>query len=403
MFKRIRVSLLCRIFRYLYHKYGDSYMSQYDHYRWKLEQLSKKMVLYNDFLQYIQNRANLPLADYEKLSAPLPFDVISNEFFGWNDYYGIAQTYKEYAGYPNSYKLRFSIDHAVFFWQDFFNAAEYNNGSQIHMVTSEYAKRCISKNTSYELYPAGLHIFYAKDYYTKEVFDKEKDRLGKNLLVFPCHSSDCLLVDFNPKKLINEILMIKQDGKFDSVTICFYFSEIQRGFHKKFDGYGFNFVTAGHIIDPMFISRLKTIIKLSDVTMSNAIGSHIFYSLGMDKPHYLANETNMQFYSTYSLNQNSEISKKEIADQCYSLQDSILQQYERIFSKYTEILTEEQLKLRDKICGKDSLKTSNEIKEFFEYTERLWKQNKQKPNTEYVHSFTMHKFIKDFNFDLTKN
>ena len=49
-------------------------------------------------------------------------------------------------------------------------------------------------------------------------------------------------------------------------------------------------VTAGYIMDPLFLSRLKSIIQLSDLTMSNNVGTHLGYCIYLNKPHWIVRQ-----------------------------------------------------------------------------------------------------------------
>ena len=387
--KLIRYKIFKNFYWFLYKIFGnEKYKNRSRGYQDKYSFLSRTP--FKKFRKYIKKREKLPLCKYEKIAAFLPYDVISDEIWAWNDYYGIGDLYKKYAGYPLDYKLKFVIDHAVYFYNNHLHPDEYKVQLPAHMCTSAYAENIMAPYLKTKLYPTGLHMLYADDYYDERVFKKEKKKLGKNLLVFPCHSSDCLVLDWKPDKLIKEILKVKEEHNFDSVTICFYFCEIQRKFHKNFEGYGFNFVTAGHILDPMFLSRLKTIIKLSDVTMSNDIGSHVFYSIGMNKPHYIVPENNIEYRCT-SGSSGSEWEKNAANDVISCREDA--RNYMELFSIYTEELTEQQKAVRDKISGFESFKKPEEIKEFFQETERLYNEGDYLKYKEYTHNFTMMSYV----------
>ncbi len=360
------------------------------HYRRKYSILSTKTVSYKEFRDYIKKRENLSIYDYEEIASPLPFHVQSSELWGWNDFYGTAEIYKKYAGYPLDYQVKFVIDHSIHFWIERYNNEEYSVNLPAHIATSEFAKEQIEKHVKTMIFPTGLHMFYAEDYYDDNKFKTEKEKLGKNLLVFPSHSSDVCIAEFDPEPLIKEILATKERGNFNSVTVCFYFADIQRKFHKKFEGHGFKFVTAGHILDPKFISRLKTIIKLSDVTMSNGIGSHIFYSIGFDKPHYMIEENNYKYIDTANDKQGN-IQEKTEGELLY---EPSVGYYRNIFKDYTESLTKEQLEIKNKICGIESKRTKEEICNFFKETEEIYKKGSYLSNEKpYTHIFTLMQYL----------
>lgn len=386
-FKIFRTYLFFNIYKFILNIIKTKKIKEkYNHYKRKYSILSTKTVSYKEFRKYIKQREKLPLDDIENISAFLPFYVKSDELWAWNDFYGAGEIYKKYAGYPSDYVLKFVVDHTIQFRENYCTEEEYVVNLPAHILTSDFAKVQCQKYTNAELFPVGLLMNYADDYYSEEKFQQEKQKLGKNLLVFPSHSSDVVVAEFDPIPLINEILKIKKLHNFDSVTICFYYADIQRKFHKKFDGYGFNFVTAGHILDPMFIPRLKTIIKLSDVTMSNSIGSHTFYSIGLNKPNYSIYEKNYIYKNIADEKQGNTQQKYENI----LVNSSSVEYYTKLFSKYEEKLTPEQIKERDKICGLNRKRTPKEIKDFFERTEKLYKTGDYiKENKNYTHIFTL--------------
>lgn len=112
-----------------------------------------------------------------------------------------------------------------------------------------------------------------------------KKKLGRTLLVFPNHSSHYIETKFDERDLILEIEKVK--NKFDTVLVCMYWKDILLKKEQPYKDKKYKIVTAGHIFDYNFLPRLKSIIKLADVTMSNAIGTHMGYCVYLGKPHYL--------------------------------------------------------------------------------------------------------------------
>ena len=102
---------------------------------------------------------------------------------------------------------------------------------------------------------------------------------------------------------------------------------------EKYKSEGFVVVSNGHRSDPQFLSRQKDLIELSDMMMTNGLGTHIGYSICMNKPVY--------FYK-------QKIQLK--ADDGKSISDSnILNETEAefvsIFDKFAFEITEEQKSL----------------------------------------------------------
>ena len=134
----------------------------------------------------------------------------------------------------------------------------------------------------------GPYIHYAQDFLSPRDYQMEKERLGKNLLVFPYHSTGISKVNYDKKKLCKKIHEI---GKgFDSIRICMYWKDVKHGHAEYFKKQGFECVTAGYMLDPNFLPRLKSIIKLSDFTVSQGVGTQVGYCILLHKPHYIMDD-----------------------------------------------------------------------------------------------------------------
>lgn len=136
-----------------------------------------------------------------------------------------------------------------------------------------------------EIIAIGNYIKYVDDLLNLEEYHEKKKELGRTLLIFPLHSSPHSEMKYDINSFLEEIDKYKE--KFDTVLFCVYWSDILRNKHNIFINKGYKVVTAGCAGDSNFLSRLKSIIKLSDVVMSNGIGSHMGYAIYLDKPFYL--------------------------------------------------------------------------------------------------------------------
>jgi hypothetical protein len=191
----------------------------------------------------------------------------------------------------------------------------------------------------------------------------EKKRLGSNILVFPAHSTHHNLTHYNIDRYCLRIRELGRD--FDSIRICLYWKDILRGFHKVYQGFGFECVTAGHIYDPMFLPRLKSIIDISDLTLSNQIGTHVGYSVYMGKPHYLDNG-NISY-----------LGKSEIPnpgnDYYNNTKHSDINEIQTGFSEFRYDISPEQIELIDKYWGVSEIKSSEEMKTILNQVEDYYK------------------------------
>ena len=81
---------------------------------------------------------------------------------------------------------------------------------------------------------------------------------------------------------------LKKNHSFDSILICGYFMDIERGLFDHIGRReGYHFVSCGHRLGPLFQQLLKTYLLLSDVVASNAVGTQTGYALFLGKPFWV--------------------------------------------------------------------------------------------------------------------
>ncbi len=145
-----------------------------------------------------------------------------------------------------------------------------------------------------------------------------------------------------------------------------YWKDVNTGHAKNYIEHGFECVTAGHIYDPLFLSRLKSIIEVSTITMSNALGTHLGYCVFMNKPHFIV-EDKIEYKSD---NKESLIFESEILDKY--LEDSDIKKINNLFSTMRNNITAEQRKIVDLYWGCSYIRGKEEIKEIMMKAESLY-------------------------------
>ena len=211
----------------------------------------------------------------------------------------------------------------------------YTFGNERKQIIKKYLK---NKGLKREVITVGPYIKGAKFFKSEKEIQKLKEKFGKTLLVFPSHSTHDIDSVYDRNELIEEIKRVSIN--FNTVLICLYWKDILTGKHTIYESAGLKIVTAGYGNDPAFLSRLKDLIEISSQTMSNNIGTHIGYSVCMDKPHYL--------YTQKSEHLTANKQEKFEPDHSYH---EIKKQFELIFGNYSEVITPEQLELVKKYWG----------------------------------------------------
>ncbi len=299
---------------------------------------------------------NLDFTDIYKLVEPIK-KLEKDEWLP--DIYFIGKALKDYAGLPEDYGIKAIIEHA----------AQLNNntnggfgvhGSYPSIVSSSFRVSVIEnipKNNG--AYAVGPYIAYVQSALSEDKLKLERERLGRNLLVFPAHSIRGLKAVYNINSFCEEIKKISKE--YDSVRVCLYWKDVLLGTAEIYQKFGFEVVTAGHYYDPMFMSRLKSIIETSTMTMSNKLGTYIGYCIYLNKPHLLlktkvdvekiSNDGKLAEIEQGLL---EEVRKKDInrdVDQIYDL-----------LSENREVITPEQYTFLNKYWGFTEVKSPKQLR-----------------------------------------
>ena len=234
-------------------------------------------IAHPNFQKVVEKRKNISLFSYHEISKPLPkypfYDVIENNFYGnahvLNPYFLIDKTVR--------------IEHGLYIGS-VVPKRDLLSSTQTIITLSEYRKEMIQAVTSKKVICTGPYIHYAQPLLSSTELAVLKNQLGRVLLIFPSHSIDAVHSKFDVDLFINKIKDIK-NNQFDTVLVCLYWKDILMNRSEAYEQAGFKVVTAGHIYDYYFLSRLKSIIQLSNVTLSNQIGTHLGYCIHLNKPH----------------------------------------------------------------------------------------------------------------------
>lgn len=291
--------------------------------------------------------------------------LITNEIHTSNDFYGNATILKDYAGFPKDYQIKAAIEHgpfgAGFVWD-----VDINSPVPAIFSFASYRFPVLKKRTNKALFPIGPIMHYAPYSFSEDSIAHEKKRLGKNLLVFPPHSTHWIDINYD---IHDYCEFLEYFGKeFNQIRICLYWKDILRGFAEEYSRHGFECVTAGHIYDPLFLPRLKTIIELSSLTTSSANGTHILYCIMMEKPHFL-----MKIDVRRTAEKN-EIIKRDTPNLNNSDNRKAVAEIWKTFSILNDDVTPRQKEIARKYWGMGENKSINEMRMLFEITEDIYQK-----------------------------
>lgn len=307
----------------------------------------------------IRKRSKLPFTQIYSLAKHINiFSPFTPELHQPNDWYGHAKIFKKFLGLQEGYQFKFIIEHGSYLNNEV-ASIDLETNLPTFITYSDNRIKALKKYRDF-VFSIGPFINYAEDMLSKEEFKKEKKRLGGSLLLFPIHSTLDTNFSFNVINLCN---WVKKMGKnFDTIRVCLYWTDILRGHYKIYRDFGFETITAGHILDPNFIPRLRSIIKLSSYTISNGISTHIAYCLALNKPHYLIAQKLKLSGNKKEIKANSILTKSKAYKQIF-----------QVFSKEQAKITSDQYVIADQYWGLNKSKTKKEFLNIINMTEEIFK------------------------------
>ncbi|WP_417062010.1 hypothetical protein [Enorma massiliensis] len=300
------------------------------------------------------NRLRRSKDSVETILGELPSKIIPinicNEHYYQNSLYGIAGVLRSYASY--NAKICACIEHGLFLGSYVNNAEVINSGLPGVITFSEVRKAHIKEKSQICVYPIGPYIQYANPYLAKKRASLLKEKLGKTLLVFPSHSivGTGVFYDFDQfESVINRIV---DRNKFDSVIVNLYYTDFCSELADRYRSRGYHVTCAGHNSDPLFLSRLRSLIEIADYSISNSCGTHVGYCIALGTPHTIIQQR-IELIPDSALearNQNSSVGADEEKNEiCLA------------FSRFGSI-TGEQREVCRKYWGLDIMLSPSEMK-----------------------------------------
>lgn len=288
-----------------------------------------------------ETRKNLSLFDYRALTADIPYSP--HEIVIDNNLYGQAFSLKRYVN--SNEDLQAYIEHGLF-WGGMVHQDEYYWYVPKIITFSENRRAVIAaKGITKETIAIGPYIHYAQPLYTEEERKRLKQELGSTLLVFPSKSILHIESKYDVDAFIEEVKRVSKD--YQTILISLYFLDARnKTLTDAYEAHGFKIVTAGHRYDNYFLDRQRTIIELSDMTMSNEVGTHVGYCVHLNKPHYLfqqqlervgKNERELARELTLYESEEDKLrnaEKQEVVDAFSVLQNAITEAQREVIDKY---------------------------------------------------------------------
>lgn len=262
-----------------------------------------------------------------------------------NDYYGHAATLKRYAGLPPDRPLHAIVEHgpapAPRIWELDLRAP-FTTFLCCGPMRAEVYER---ERPGARGIPIGPMIRYVTE-------GPPPPRPRGRLLVFPAHSTHHVRSVYDAPAFARRLAGYRD--RFSEITVCLYWKDVLDGAQAPYRAEGFECVTAGHMYDLDFLTRLRRYLDEADVVVTNQFGSHIPYAVALGRPVWLIEQEVKVVGSRRALE--SDTVEREVLDE-------LTREIRRLFSEETDEVTPEQRASLDAFTGFDCIRTPQEIRD----------------------------------------
>lgn len=271
----------------------------------------------------LSRRKNLSIFDVDELTRDM--DLVTREY-GYNAFYGLNIIINKAIGSRG--RVIGSIEHGVSYTGQIDNMTR--RADIIYVMSAERKRFIESALWGVEKCIAvGPYIKYADAILSEEELSVKRKQFGKTLLVLPAHSTHSVNCQFDIMAFIEEIERVRRCHNYDMVLVCMYWKDYLNGMAKLFENKNWLLCCAGHIYDSKFLDRLRTIIELSDLAMSNTFGTNIGYCVTLGKPYYLFNQEIEYGQEDFHNNYYNEILRAAI--QCFGEYKEYISEADKAF------------------------------------------------------------------------
>ncbi len=294
--------------------------------------------------------------------------LVTRELFDWNAFYGYGQEIKHYLNLGEQYQHKFVLEHGAGLSGKQIGPTERDAPLPAMLTMSSSRFPVLRQYTGKALFAIGSYLDYARCHLSEEELTRESQRLGRNLLVFPFHSTHFIEAHYNAEEFCAFIDRAARD--FDSVTVCLYWKDILRGIGDVFWQRGYECVTAGHMFDPAFCRRLKSFLTLATATAANSVGTSFALSTAMAKPQYL-------FIQRLQRSADSrDILKRDLSINDRSWMESdYYKELIALFSRELRTdLTAAQRSFAERYCGLGETRSAAELRQIVDICEYMYQR-----------------------------
>jgi hypothetical protein len=216
-------------------------------------------------------------------SGSIQEEITISKFPYWvNEVYGLGYWLKDYGFYPKGLPIFSYMDHGMTLFDKIPLHEIYNDASIIFKFSPRLTTlyRQCSKKPAYNVLNPTIHYRVSRKI--------EKLSIAKGSLFFVAHTTpdiDDLTEWSNFIESFNNI-----PAEFHPIDVCLHPTDIKKGLGAVFEKAGFNVVFAGDAHSKEFVENFYTLLRKYKYSLSNLLGSYVFYSVEMGIPFSLYGE-----------------------------------------------------------------------------------------------------------------
>ncbi len=225
---------------------------------------------------------------YKEIQNPKLVEKLKKEYWEGNNYYGLGNILKKYAGLPYWIPLNFRLQHGI----KFFSVTSEENikeqlafylpkgDSSLFLMYSNKEKEFIEtylQSKKLKIKNIGAPIIYLDPFL--EAFKKENPIIEKKgTIAFPSKGTHFSNVVTDYTEYAE--MLDKLPEKYKPIKVCMYYLDIERGKDKPFREKGFEVVQNGKLLSQDFLQNfyLNTL-SCEYATSNDLLSSPVYYSI----------------------------------------------------------------------------------------------------------------------------
>lgn len=238
-------------------------------------------------------------------------NILRNRTFcNTNYYYGHEYWMKRHSGYSGFiYGL---IEHGLYFGDNSSKVGfkeEWDLGS---IITFGDSRINLLKDLypDYYIFGVGPRIHYAE--MDNVFYNQLKSQINPNektMVLYPFHSEYSKKAGYDTEVFMKNASDLAKDLGVGNILVSLHPADIANHFDREYEGKRFITVSAG--LDQIrFLPKLKAIMSIADIIYSNAIGTHVGYSLYLNKPNIINLTSNKTILEKSKYNEEQELFAK---------------------------------------------------------------------------------------------